>query len=111
MLPRFWSTVLAFAALLVCATVVHAENFIAPQSGNLYLQCTGGNAGATSQFGVGSSPSNFTVYLSGLPSSCPDSEGLVGPVTAGQSVEFGMSTLWEAKPTGHFQPIRIKVPW
>jgi hypothetical protein len=93
-LPRFCSTVFAFAVLLVCATVVQAENFVAPQSGNLYLQCTGGSAGATSQFGVGSSPSNFTVYLSELPSSCPDSEVLVGPVTAGRSVDFGLSTLW-----------------
>lgn len=94
MLRRFCSTAWAFAALLVCATAVQAENFVVPQSGSLYLQCTGGSAGATSQFGVGSSPSNFTVYLSGLPSSCPDSEVLVGPVNAGQSVEFGMSTLW-----------------
>jgi hypothetical protein len=74
--------------------VAEGESFIAPYGGNLYLQCVGGSAGATTQFGIGSSPTNFTVYLSNLPAACPDSEVLVGPVKQGQTIEFGMSTLW-----------------
>jgi hypothetical protein len=97
-----WCTVLrngcfglmAMASVLVFADTAHAESFIPPYSGNLYMQCIGGSAGATSQFGLGSAPSNFVSYLNGLPQSCPDSEVLVGPVTAGQPVEFAMSTLW-----------------
>lgn len=86
------------ALLLVSVNLVHAESFVPPYSGNLYLQCIGGSAGATSQVGIGNSPSNFVPYLTGLPDACPDSEVLVGPVTAGQPVEFGISTQWLGQP-------------
>jgi uncharacterized protein (TIGR03437 family) len=68
--------------------------FVAPSAGTLYLKCVGGSAGATSQFGVGSSPSNFVSYLSSLPQSCPDTELAAGTVTAGQTVPFGIETSW-----------------
>lgn len=84
----------AFLSLLAFTNIGDAESFTAPYSGNLYLQCVGGSAGATSQFGIGSSPSSFTPHLTNLPSSCPDTEVLVGPVNAGQTVEFGISTQW-----------------
>ena len=74
---------LAFVSLVVFPRVAEGESFIAPYGGNLYLQCVGGSAGATTQFGIGSSPTNFTVYLSNLPAACPDSEVLVGPVKPG----------------------------
>ena len=93
MLSRIYGLV-GFASLLLFANVVDAESFTAPYSGNLYLQCVGGSAGATSQFGIGNSQANFVAYLNGLPSACPDAEVLVGPVAAGQTVEFGISTLW-----------------
>ncbi|MBV9265578.1 MAG: hypothetical protein JO061_05355 [Acidobacteriaceae bacterium] len=80
--------------LLTLSSTVHAESFVPPFSGNLYVQCIGGSAGATSQVGIGSSAYNFVPYLTGLPAACPDTEVLVGPVTAGQPVEFGMSTAW-----------------
>jgi hypothetical protein len=86
--------IVALASLLASAEAARAESFIPPYSGNLYVRCIGGSAGATSQLGVGSAPNNFVPYLNGLPQACPDSEVLVGPVTAGQPVEFGLSTSW-----------------
>lgn len=91
---KVWATVAAFLSLIVFPNITRAESFTPPYSGILYLQCVGGSAGATSQFGLGSSPANFTPYLSNLPEGCPDTEVKVGPVTGGQPVEFGISTLW-----------------
>lgn len=75
----------------------HAQGFVAPYAGTLYLQCVGGSAGATSQFGVGTTSSNFVPYLKGLPSSCPTAEVQVGAVSAGQAIQFGISTSWEGQ--------------
>jgi hypothetical protein len=86
--------IVTVVSLIAAARTLNAESFVPPYSGNLYLQCIGGSAGATSQVGIGSSQYNFVSYLTGLPAACPDTEVLVGPVTAGQPVEFGMSTLW-----------------
>ncbi len=41
--------------------------FVAPISGTLYIKCVGGDAGAVSQFGIGTSPSTFVSYLNSLP--------------------------------------------
>jgi uncharacterized protein (TIGR03437 family) len=68
--------------------------FVAPSGGTLYLKCVGGSAGATSQFGIGTSPSTFVSYLSSLPQSCPDTEVAAGTVAAGQTVPFGIQTSW-----------------
>src|SRR6266481_1991200 len=78
------------------ATVIEldGESFVAPYRGNLYIQCAGGSSGAASQFGLGTSPTDFVPYLTGLPSSCPSAEVLVGSVAAGQVVQFGISTSW-----------------
>jgi hypothetical protein len=96
MLPRPCSYLLVIGSLLVTAvSAVHAEDFIAPYGGNLYVKCTGGSAGATSQFGTGTSSATFKVYLDNLPSSCPTAEVLIGAVTAGQTLPFGIQTYWE----------------
>ncbi len=76
---------------------VKGESFVAPYSGNLYAQCVGGSAGATSQLWIGVSLTNFSPYLTGLPASCPTAEVEVGTVTAGQTVQFGLSTVWNGK--------------
>lgn len=91
---RFWFGLGAFVCLSAFANIAQAQSFTVPYDGNLYLQCIGGSAAATSEFGIGSSPSNFVPYLTGLPAACPDSQVLVGPVSAGTTVEFGISTLW-----------------
>jgi hypothetical protein len=85
-----------FLVLISMQIRAGAEVFIAPFSGNLYLKCTGGSAGATSQFGTGTSPATFKAYLSGLPG-CPTAEVLVGAVTGGQSVPFGIETFWNGQ--------------
>jgi hypothetical protein len=75
----------------------HAENFVAPASGTLYISCVGGSAGALSQFGTGTSTANFVPYLNSLPRSCPTAEVSVGAVTAGQTVPFGIHTVWDGR--------------
>ncbi|MBZ5635172.1 MAG: hypothetical protein LAO55_18775 [Acidobacteriia bacterium] len=75
----------------------NAENVIAPFSGKLFLKCIGGSAGATSQFGMGTSPVDFVPYLSNLPSSCPTAEVPAGTVSAGQAVSFGIRTTWSGQ--------------
>lgn len=72
----------------------HAESFVAPVSGTLYISCVGGSAGAVSQFGTGTSSANFVPYLSSLPESCPTAQVSLGAVTAGQTVPFGIETQW-----------------
>ena len=74
--------------------LAHAEVFVAPVSGTLYVKCVGGVSGATSQFGTGTSVGTFVSYLSSLPQSCPTNEVTVGSVVAGQSVPFGIHSSW-----------------
>jgi len=87
------------AAILFTALPALAQNgnFIAPYSGTLYVQCTGGSAGGASVFGTGTTPANFAAYLMNLPESCPDAEVLVGPVTGGETLQFGILTAWEGQ--------------
>ena len=86
------------AALLVSGEIaLRAEGFLAPSSGNLYIQCTGGTGAATSQFGTGTSPANFVPLLTSLPSACPTKEVLLGTVAAGQAVAFAIQTQWNGQ--------------
>src|SRR6516225_7214585 len=80
--------------LAAIPVVAHAEVFVAPVSGTLYVKCVGGSAGAASQFGTGTSIATFVPYLSSLPQSCPTTEVSIGSVTAGQTVPFGIYTRW-----------------
>jgi uncharacterized protein (TIGR03437 family) len=88
-----------FITILTISAAIYgnAESFVAPVSGTLYLQCVGGSAGAISQFGTGNSIGSFVSYLNSLPGSCPTSEVQVGAVAAGQTVTFGIHTLWNGK--------------
>jgi hypothetical protein len=94
MLP--WSRLLFFFLLLISTQVRGgAEVFIAPFSGNLYIKCVGGDSPAPSQFGTGTSPANFTPYLTGLPANpSPSGEVFVRSVNSGETVVFGISTVW-----------------
>jgi hypothetical protein len=94
---RFVLLPLLGALALSTAFEIRAESYSAPYNGYLYVQCIGGSAGASSQFGSGSSPANFKALLTGLPSSCPGAEVPIGAVTAGQTVEFGISTVWNGQ--------------
>ena len=69
------------------------HTFVMPVNGTLYLQQKGGEAGASTEFGIGTSPTNFVKYYSGLPNN-PDPVGevLVGTFTKGTIINFGMFT-------------------
>ena len=95
---RYGVQVLPLIALLgPMAAQAEAESFVSPTSGTLYVKCAAGNAGAVSQFGIGTSPVNFVPYLNSLPGSCPTSEVSIGAVSAGETVPFGIHTLWQGQ--------------
>ncbi len=67
--------------------------FVMPFSGDVYLLQMGGSAAATTTFGVGTSPSDFTPYYTGLPNDPdPTSEVFIGHYTQGTTLNFGMYT-------------------
>lgn len=69
------------------------DAFVMPYDGTLYLQQKGGEAGAITDFGIGTSPTNFVKYYSGLPNSPnPTGEVKVGYFTKGTAINFGMFT-------------------
>ncbi len=64
-----------------------------PFSGNLYFKQMGGEAAATTTFGMGTSPGNFVPYYHGLPNSPdPTGEVLAGSFSAGTTIHLGMFT-------------------
>jgi len=96
------SLALVLWALGLCSTVSAQDQnclikvgnncpFVMPFSGNVYLLQMGGNAGASTTFGVGTSPSNFTPYYTGLPNNPnPIGEVFIGHFTQGTTLKFGM---------------------
>src|SRR5215475_4361099 len=65
-----------------------------PVSGDLYLQQMGGEAGADSIFGLGTSPADFVPFYSGLPNSPnPSGELFAGSFNSGTIINFGEYTL------------------
>jgi uncharacterized repeat protein (TIGR03803 family) len=74
------------------------DTFVMPYDGTLYLQQKGGEAGATTEFGIGTSPTNFVKYYSGLPNSpSPTGEVKVGYFAKGTVINFGMFTQFGAQ--------------
>jgi hypothetical protein len=68
--------------------------FVMPISGDLYIQQMGGEAGADSIFGLGTSPADFVPIYSGLPNSPnPISEVFAGAFSSGTEIDFGLQTL------------------
>jgi hypothetical protein len=69
------------------------KEFIMPVTGQLFLLQKGGEAGAVTTFGLGTSPGNFVPYYTGLPNNPnPTGEVLVGSFPAGTTIHFGMFT-------------------
>jgi hypothetical protein len=67
--------------------------FSMPFSGYLFLLQKGGEAGASSDFGLGTSPANFVKYYGGLPNNPqPVGEVLVGHFASGTPINFGIFT-------------------
>jgi Ca2+-binding RTX toxin-like protein len=68
--------------------------FVMPLSGDLYIQQMGGEAGADSIFGLGTSSADFVPIYSGLPNSPnPTSEVFAGAFSSGTEINFGLQTL------------------
>jgi uncharacterized protein (TIGR03437 family) len=81
--------------LVGAASNARAQGFVAPRGGALFLQAIGGSAGGASKFGLGTGPGNFTPLLSGLSSNpTPTGEVFAGFVSAGQTVPFGIYTVF-----------------
>jgi uncharacterized repeat protein (TIGR03803 family) len=71
------------------------QTFVMPYNATLYLQQQGGSAGAVTEFGTGTSSSNFVEFYSGLPNDPnPTGQVLVGSFNAGTIVNFGMFTVY-----------------
>ena len=72
---------------------LEGREFVMPFSGNLYFKQMGGEAGATTTFGTGTSRGNFVPYYHDLPNSPnPTGEVLVGFFPAGTTIHLGMFT-------------------
>ena len=74
------------------------DTFVMPYNGMLYLQQKGGEAGASTDFGIGTSPANFVRYYSGLPNNpSPTGEVMVGYFSKGTVINFAMFTQFGAQ--------------
>ena len=72
--------------------------FVMPVNGYVFLQQMGGSAGATTTFGLGTSPSNFVPYYTGLPGNpSPSGTVFIGYFTAGTILNFGMYTTFNGQ--------------
>lgn len=88
-----FSLSLVFVCVAVATHTARADEFVMPFTGDLYLQQMGGEASGVTMFGLGTSPSNFVPYYSGLPNNPnPTGEVLVGLFNAGTTVHFGEFT-------------------
>jgi hypothetical protein len=90
-LPIFLLTLLS---LLVAAPMtVRADEFVMPFGGYLSIQPVGGEAGGVSTFGLGTSPSDFHAYFTGLPNTPSTTDAVnVGFFAAGTVIHMGMFT-------------------
>jgi hypothetical protein len=86
---------LSLAPAPAWANSIPITEFVMPTSGYVSFQVIGGSAGGTTQFGLGTSPSNFVSLLSGLPNN-PSSLAIInaGYFTAGSIVQMGMFTTY-----------------
>jgi|HubBroStandDraft_1064217.scaffolds.fasta_scaffold00803_7 uncharacterized repeat protein (TIGR03803 family) len=71
------------------------QTFVMPYNATMYLQQEKGSAGAVTEFGAGTWPTNFVEYYSGLPNNPnPTGQVLVGSFDAGTIVNVGMYTVY-----------------
>ena len=111
---------LGLIATVTASGAAHAQNcliksgnncpFVMPFSGDVYLQQMGGSAGATTTFGLGTSPSNFVPYYTGLPNDPSPTGGVyIGYYTEGTTLNFGMYTTFGQQEGWAFS-VRNDVP-
>jgi hypothetical protein len=77
---------------LFSANPLDLVGFVVPTTGTLYVKGMGGDAGARTEFGLGTSAATHIAYLRDLPRTTP--EVRVGVVQAGQTLPFSLKTDW-----------------
>jgi hypothetical protein len=84
----------AVVAVLICEAVsARADEFVMPFGGYLSVQSVGGEAGGVTNFGLGTSTSDFKSYLRGLPNTPSSLNAInVGFFAAGTTIHFGVFT-------------------
>lgn len=96
------STLVAFL-IGACAVSARAAFFVMPADGNLFAKAAGGDGGAVSQFGTGTTQANFHPLIAGVPQvPSPAGEVHVGFFLAGTSVDFAMRTVFVGDTTYAF---------
>jgi hypothetical protein len=82
-------------SLTVAIATANGDEFVMPITGDLFLQQMGGEAGGVTSFGLGTSPSNFIPFYTGLPNNPnPTGEVLVGIFNSGTTIHFGEFTVF-----------------
>lgn len=73
----------------------NALYFTVPYDADLYLRSIGGEAAASTEFGIGNSIDNYTPYFTNLPGNPnPDHEVFTGSFLAGTTIDFYQKTEW-----------------
>ena len=82
-------------SLLTSIGTANGEEFVMPVTGDLFLQQMGGEAGGITSFGLGTSPTDFIPFYTGLPNNPnPIGEVLVGMFNSGTTIHFGEFTVF-----------------
>jgi len=82
-------------SLMISIGTANGDEFVMPVTGDLFLQQMGGEAGGVTSFGLGTSPTNFTPFYTGLPNNPnPTGEVLVGMFNSGTTIHFGEFTVF-----------------
>jgi len=82
-------------SLTIAIATANGDEFVMPITGDLFLQQMGGEAGGVTSFGLGTSPSNFIPFYTGLPNNPnPTGEVVVGIFNSGTTIHFGEFTVF-----------------
>jgi hypothetical protein len=82
-------------SLMISIGTANGDEFVMPVTGDLFLQQMGGEAGGVTSFGLGTSPTNFIPFYTGLPNNPnPTGEVLVGMFNSATTIHFGEFTVF-----------------
>lgn len=87
---------LATGLIMLCTVgEANALYFTMPYDADLYLSFVGGEAAASTEFGIGNSIDNYTPYFTNLPGNpTPNNEIFTGTFLAGTNIDFYQKTEW-----------------
>lgn len=93
--------ILLFSSLIHSGLMIkmsHAAEFKLPYSAKVFAKSIGGEAGARSQFGLGTTQTNFIPFLSNLPNHPSTTEEVfLGEFAANDSLPLAISTDWNSR--------------